>query len=868
MRRSIVSLCIYLATSIPSLADQIVLPGRGLERDGTVEISYRFDAPVTGSGVLDVDWSDGFGRIVERRQISFKLSNASEVRFPLDLRRAVAIENELRVRALLDSVGTSGRTNHRESDERLRFSVPPSGNPWRDYQIIMWQEQTARQYATLKSIGVTAGKVYLPSRQDPARLPQPRIDALLGAGMRWYVENIATDFYSAYHRWTPGRPVNWRFQRAKQLYLANPSNAAALVREPSLSDARWLRVIRDRLDKTVRAQDRYRPLFYNLADEAGIADLSTFWDFDFSEPSLRQMRAWLKTRYGTLAALNRQWGSHFAHWSAVTPMTTREAMAVTDDNYSAWADFKEWMDEAFARAIRAGRDAVHAAQPSAYAGIEGGQVPGWGGYDYSRLAHAVDVMELYDSDGNVEILRSLNPDMVLLTTSRADGASDEYSTWRELLRGTRGLILWNPADDFVRRDGSLGKRGRDAASYFREIRSGLGALIINSQRRTDPIAILYSPASMRTQWLLDWRTKGQAWATRDIDASYEDANAARSSMMAYTRTLESIGLHPRFLSPAGMERGELEDGGYRLVILPHAIALSRGEIAAIRRFAKRGGAVVADIQPAVFDEHSRRRAQPALRDLFPNADDAASTSPATGDGESDHLVTPAASCEPSRHSTSCPQFAAELKRIASKHGIEPQITIEGPNGKPVTDVDSYLFRNGGVTIIGLQREIHGANERSDNQDDRRGIAPDEAVVVKLRHPAFVYDLRGNTALGRASRANVTLQSIAPTILAISATPLPRLLVDGPGQVQAGQTAEFHVGYERGESASIGVLHVKVIDPSGRIVPCYSGNMLISGLNASFRIPLAQNDPTGIWTIRMTDLLSGKTSLSKLQVTAS
>ena len=36
----------------------------------------------------------------------------------------------------------------------------------------------------------------------------------------------------------------------------------------------------------------------------------------------------------------------------------------TDGNYSAWADFKEWMDVEFARAIERGTLAIHAADPA------------------------------------------------------------------------------------------------------------------------------------------------------------------------------------------------------------------------------------------------------------------------------------------------------------------------------------------------------------------------------------------------------------------------------------------------------------------------------------------------------------------------
>ena len=54
------------------------------------------------------------------------------------------------------------------------------------------------------------------------------------------------------------------------------------MRDPSLSDPDWQKKIRDRLTETVRAHRVHRPLFYNLGDEPGIADLSAFWDFDYS----------------------------------------------------------------------------------------------------------------------------------------------------------------------------------------------------------------------------------------------------------------------------------------------------------------------------------------------------------------------------------------------------------------------------------------------------------------------------------------------------------------------------------------------------------------------------------------------------------
>ena len=146
-------------------------------------------------------------------------------------------------------------------------------------------------------------------------------------------------------------------------------------------------------------------------------------------------------------------------------MTTREALQRSDGNFAAWADFKEWMDAAFARALKNGSNAVHAADPAAVSAIEGAQIPGWGGYDYSRLATSVDAMELYAYGENIPIVRSFNPKLILLTTSFQDGQWEAHRVWRELLRGTRGLILWDDKSEFVRDDGRLGDRGREAAPF-------------------------------------------------------------------------------------------------------------------------------------------------------------------------------------------------------------------------------------------------------------------------------------------------------------------------------------------------------------------------------------------------------------------
>lgn len=841
----------------PAFADQVVLPTKGIERDGTIKVLYRLSRPVTGRALLTIDWRDAFGRAVEHREVRVGLLDQSALDFSLDLRRAVAVQNELRVHLSLDEKSGNRATHHRENDLTARFLVPPSPNPWRDYQIIVWHEQTANRYAALKDLGVTAGAVRLPDREAPERLPQAPLAALLANDLGLYVENIATDFYSAYHRWTPDHPVDWRFQQVKQRYAENPLDPATRVREPSLSDPNWLTRIQDRLRRTVRATDMYRPLFYDLADEPGIADLSIFWDFDYSAPSLSGLRTWLKAQYGTLSALNRQWGSHFTRWDQVMPMTTREAMARTDDNYSAWADFKEWMDVSFARALRSGTDAIHAVRKGAYAAIEGGQVPGWGGYDYARLAHAVDVMELYDGGGNLEVARSINPGLVILTTSAAGGSDQSAGVWRELLRGSRGLVLWDPDHTLTGEDGTLSSRGREAAGYLHEIRGGLGQLLINSRRKADQIAILYSPASMRMQWLLEWKSKGEAWARRDIGMSFEDPNAGRSSLVGFTRILEALALHPRFVSSDDVKRGRLLSGRYRLVILPHAISLAREEVEALRRFVIGGGVVVADTEPGAFDNHGRRLKRPAL-----HVSDPASSPPARRRGL--YLVPGAELCDEDATIPPCERVTREMTRILASRAIKPMIGIAGAQGRSVADVETYVFENGATTIVGLHRrgrQVSAGSDRPVVEDSKAS----GAIVLTLARRSHVYDLRRHMVLGPRDTATVAVSPTEPVMLAISPSALPALKVDGPQQIRAGHTGEFRIAYGGRRVSSVDIVHVDVIAPSGRTVSYYGGNVVISEGRGVLRVPFAANDPTGVWRIKLFDVLSCQTITRELDV---
>src|SRR5438105_11071584 len=121
--------------------------------------------------------------------------------------------------------------------------------------------------------------------------------------------------------------------------------------------------------------------------------------------------------------------------------------------------------------------------------------------------------------------------------------------------GNRGMILWDDKNEFVGKDGTVGERGREVAPYYNEIRNGTGALLINSTRVADPIAIHYSQASMRTAWMLAQKPKGDVWALRRSSSDERLDNEFLGVRESWCRAIEDAGLQYNFVAYAQVEQG-------------------------------------------------------------------------------------------------------------------------------------------------------------------------------------------------------------------------------------------------------------------------------------------------------------------------
>jgi hypothetical protein len=133
----------------------------------------------------------------------------------------------------------------------------------------------------------------------------------------------------------------------------------------------------------------------------------------------------------------------------------------------------------------------------------------------------------------------------------------------------------------------------------------------------------------------------------------------------------------------------------------------------------------------------------------------------------------------------------------------------------------------------------------------------------LPRSLFVYDLRKGRLLGSSDRLPVKLGPVEPVLLAMSERPLAPPSVSGPSGARLGANAEISVSASSG--AALDVIHLDVIDPEGKTVTHYSGNLMAIGGRTTTLLPFAVNDKPGVWTIRATDLLGGTTATATLFV---
>ena len=252
--------------------------------------------------------------------------------------------------------------------------------------------------------------------------------------------------------------------------------------------------------------------------------------------------------------------------------------------------------------------------PDTPCGIVGGQAPNaFGGYDYAKLMRKIQYIEAYNLGSSQSIIRSFNPHgAVPAVTSHFHQSADDdiQQIWYYLAHGNRGHIGW--VENWF--EGMKAKPWLEAvAPHLLEAGEKIGPLLKDAEWMHDGIALYYSHPSIQLGWILDAQAHGKTWINRDGDHRLGASHLVRQ---AWENMLRDSGMQANYLSYVDVVQTGIP-ADIRVLILPACLCLSDAEAHAIEQFCRKGGTVVADYMPGLWDQHGRGRANGgALDRLF------------------------------------------------------------------------------------------------------------------------------------------------------------------------------------------------------------------------------------------------------------
>lgn len=521
----------------------------------------------------------------------------------------------LRLHALLPAVAAFATTAWAWAQEPAPAVAPATSPPVATaFETVLWvPAERATDVEHLKAVR-RAGFSAINLGPDGDPLP------LLENGLGFYLDQpIGKGFLELRDRdW---EPLQKDYERTR--------DASKLVRPQCLRDQKLLVELGARAaSATARMQTAAGSAlrFVAIADEASSTRHGNPLDVCRCERCLGLFREFAVQRYATVEAANEAWGTQFASFAAVEPLSTDQVRrrelggVVLPENLVPFADWLDFVDEGFRLAVQHVTEQVRSAASDIPCGLTGLHAPfAFGGHDYARLLPGMTLVEPYDQGGAVDLARSLLPRAAHWSTLQVptEVAKDTSNLLAGLLaeaasRGQHGLVAWND-ERVIGPGGELTAAGECLRTAMQSVRPALDACK-GAASEFDSVWICESHASVRAWWMLDSANDGLTWVRRlaSHEASHSTSMAARRG---WSKLLGDLGLSPRFVGEQDLPTRLLQDPP-RLLVLPACVALSDRACRAIAAYAQQGGTVLADHTPALYDERLRRRSSGGLDVLF------------------------------------------------------------------------------------------------------------------------------------------------------------------------------------------------------------------------------------------------------------
>ena len=694
-----------------------------------------------------------------------------------------------------------------------------------------------------------------------------------------------------------------------------------LRRTPSFNDPGLMTTLSDIVRASARNKARYNMDYYFVGDEGSLTSYGDAVDFDWSPQTLIDFRSWLKQQYVELPTLNKEWRTNFSNWDDVVPYTTDEARK--NRSFAPWADHRTFMEITFAHAYQSARDAVIQGDRDAHIAVSGTQATNaYNGADWSRLDRVIDDFLSYDGGNQWDMHRSFaKPDAMIgfWTGYGSRGVAVQNAIWTAAIHNVlHPNIFWMYS--FLDPDLTYSESARDMGVAFKSLRlEGVGKLLMESARLQDGIALHYSMPSIHAASILGYHQRSSDDDDEVPDKSLLSFPANRDG---WVRTIKDLGLQFDFVSSEQIKQDGLATGKYKVLILPLSLALSAQEVKNIEAFVVTGGVVIADAAPGLADEHCAWQPSNSLNGLFgitagpPDkreikiaagdvtvtedgarwglaANDLAGLLVAEPDikaagsttllhvGKADALmvrrlgkgwtiyVNTVFDRYPKQRTAKFggASYRALADAILARAGVKPAIEVLSPDGRRISQAQIARYQFGDVQILTIVKDnvavagVVGQDGVTIYNDTRLGRVARQEMVIKLPRKLYVADVRSGKQFGYTDTIHTSTLLGDAVVLGLS--PLQnKITLDGPNTALLGEHVSFSVA-----SSMPGrqLIRCHVFAPDGSPLPVYARNVLMNNGSSTFILPSALNDPPGRYTVRATDVVTGATIETRINL---
>ena len=592
-----------------------------------------------------------------------------------------------------------------------------------------------------------------------------------------------------------------------------------------MNEPKWQMTLSDMIGKYADLARVNPPYMYAICDE--MTHASPWLSYHAKdcepcrrEPCLRRFRAAMRTKYGSIAALNAKWGTSFRDFETLMPALTGEVRG-NGGRYASWVEFRQSMDDVMAEAS----ERVVGAFGVKGVDVAAGQ-PNWcyrtpvTGVDPAKVGPLRTGSQDYGPDKVVGAFR--RPDAPMLSwVGYFDYSQIGTVIWQSLINGGTGLMLYATfqtcnewQEGYLTEYGRISANAEKLGAVLRPLVTGVGDLLNAAKPKAPEAVILDSQASMYVAWLEDVNKEFFDWSERNKGAETFGPylNWFRANEQ-WEKTLHTLRVQFTYASERDLAA---KLASAKALVLPETYALSEKARETIRAFAARGGLVVYDRATGLFDEVGNRT-DTALRDSLKGYD--------LGDRVAD--VNDA-------------DFLEQTRKAFADAGLVPDYEIvRAVDGKPANglliDVRELpeakawwglkTRRGSKVLAIAGRAQDDGISVKHGRRQFKE-IATD--LILKLKTPQSVRDLNTGRDYGCVTEVRWNAAE-GYKALRLDPVPMTKPEVKVSGEMKPGSTLTVQV---KGPLAA--VYHLRVYDREGTEQWAYRQN---SPLTQDWTVPI-------------------------------